>query len=143
MKRSIGSDGRGDHVGDDAVLDAEARCANVSRGAKRSGGPPQDLLGRLRLELLRRRQFASSTRCVDLVRDSCQQLLERLADRFDRLGVVTPRRAPARASRSAALGRAAPTCALVATASAIMPAPAVKFVAGSIRMKLPVPRFSA
>ena len=42
------------------------------------------------------------------------------------------------ASRSAALGRASAAALLSWTALMIMPAPAVKFVAGSIRMKLPV-----
>ena len=60
---------------------------------------------------------------------SCQHLLERLRDRFDRLGVRCRRGAPAAsASRSAALtGASRPgRCRLRGPAPVIIPAPAVK-----------------
>ena len=72
---------------------------------------------------------------------SLQQLLQRLAHGGDRLRLAAgaPRRARDPLDE---LGRGAAAGASSPTADEIIPAPAVKLVVGSIRMKLPVTRLS-
>ena len=69
---------------------------------------------------------------------SCQHLLERAPDGFDRLGVGGRAAREVRQPLGGARPRRVAAASSLATALVIMPAPAVKFVAGSIRMKLPV-----